>query len=64
MQQVGSEATTALMDKEFECLHPDMHGVNLNTTAAREYVPDIGHSSNNDSMPYIAHFLSKPFQVE
>jgi hypothetical protein len=34
---------TAIMDREFECMCDDLlaHGVNLNTTAAREHIPDI-----------------------
>jgi hypothetical protein len=39
----GFVPSTALMDREFECLHLELltHGVNLNTTAASEHVPDI-----------------------
>jgi hypothetical protein len=39
----GFTPSTALMDRDFECLrlaHLN-HGVNLNTTAASEHVPDI-----------------------
>jgi hypothetical protein len=37
------EPRTALMDREFECLRIELlgHGVNLNTTAVSEHVPDI-----------------------
>jgi hypothetical protein len=39
----GFAPSTAIMDREFECLCIDLlsHGVNLNTTAASEHVPDI-----------------------
>jgi hypothetical protein len=39
----GFEPRTALMDREFECLRVESlgHGVNLNTTADSEHVPDI-----------------------
>jgi hypothetical protein len=39
----GFTPITALMDREFECLRLELltHGVNLNTTAAREHVLDI-----------------------
>jgi hypothetical protein len=39
----GFNPSTALMDREFECLRLELlsHGVNLNTTAASEHVPDI-----------------------
>jgi hypothetical protein len=39
----GFTPSTALLDREFECLRLELltHGVNLNTTAASEHVPDI-----------------------
>jgi hypothetical protein len=39
----GLNPSTALMDREFECLRNKLllHGMNLNTTAASEHVPDI-----------------------
>jgi hypothetical protein len=39
----GFTPSTALMDREFECLRLELltHGVNINTTAASEHVPDI-----------------------
>jgi hypothetical protein len=39
----GFNPSTALMDREFECLRLDLmsHGVNLNTTAVSEHLPDI-----------------------
>jgi hypothetical protein len=37
----GFNVTTALMEREFECLRPDLPELNLNTTASSEHVPDI-----------------------
>jgi hypothetical protein len=39
----GFNPSTALMDREFECLPLDLlsHGFNLNTTVASEHVPEI-----------------------
>jgi hypothetical protein len=39
----GFNPSTALMDREFECLRLELlsHGLNLNITAASEHVPDI-----------------------
>jgi hypothetical protein len=35
------KAVTALMDREFEPLHSQIHGTILNTTAVSEHVPEI-----------------------
>jgi hypothetical protein len=40
-QARGFNVETALMDREFECLRPALTGLNLNTTAASEHVPDV-----------------------
>jgi hypothetical protein len=39
----GFNPDPALMDREFECMRDELltHGINLNTTAANEHVPDI-----------------------
>jgi hypothetical protein len=39
----GFNPSTALMDREFECIRLQLlsHGVNLNTTATSDHVPDI-----------------------
>jgi hypothetical protein len=38
--QRGFTIQTALMDKEFEFIRDDLHGITLNTNVAREHVPE------------------------
>jgi hypothetical protein len=40
-RQRGFTVDTALTDREFECLRANLPELNLNTTAAREHVPDV-----------------------
>jgi hypothetical protein len=40
-QTRGFTVDTTLMDRKFECLRSDLAGLNLNTTSAREHVPDV-----------------------
>ncbi len=39
----GFMVGTILMDNEFEKLRPLVPGININTTAAKEHVPEIEH---------------------
>jgi hypothetical protein len=65
----GFTPSTALMDREFEFLRLELltHGVNLNTAAASEHVPDIEQQSrliNSAPGHFEAPFHSETFLAE